>query len=107
MQTYCPLIAYTRAPFSESYAAVTLQINVQLCSRGKFAALINLQEAIEVGGLFTGKGILSDAYVCFNLEVRLLSRRLNWHQQHGHMTCTGQISDHFGCWVTAHRLSLR
>jgi hypothetical protein len=75
---------------------VLSQIIVQLGSRAKSAALIDLQEAIEVGGLLAGKGILSHADVRFDLELGLLCRRLKRHQQHGRMTCAGQISDQSG-----------
>jgi hypothetical protein len=54
------------------------------------------------GSLFTGKRVLSHAYVRFDFEVRLLSRGLKWDEQHGRLTCAGQISDQFGCWLTAH-----
>jgi hypothetical protein len=84
------------APFGQSYAIVLSQIVVQLGSRAKPAALIDLQEAIEVGGLLAGKGILSHADIRFDLELGLLCRRLKRHQQHGRMTCVGQISDQFG-----------
>jgi hypothetical protein len=87
---------HASAPFGQSYAIVLSQIIVQLGSRGKSAALIDLQEAIEVGGLLAGKGILSHADVRFDLELGLLCRRLKRHQQHGRMTCAGQISDQSG-----------